>query len=227
MPASGTFFYAGFVPATGDPRDGGSWPLEDRSGAPRRLIGLRRLRDNRLVGLQPTARLTRDHMVIEATDRNRAEVRSAAFELDPHLIDVLRGGDLVAVVRTATADLGLSLLRHGDLIAAAGALTATPLGAAVRVADGPERHPLEAWSSSPDAWVDVTVADHTTRLRRGEAASIGGYVVSVIRPFEPGLPGSYESVAISRDGACPHPSAVRSAELLARRGGGLQLTLWT
>jgi len=69
----------------------------------------------------------------------------------------------------------------------------------------------------------VTIAGETARLNKGGSLTIKNYRVSAVRCFEVGLPGSYESLAVSLEGACSHEGAVRSAELLARPNAGLAM----
>ena len=121
-------------------------------------------------------------------------------------------------------------MRRGQLIMAVGAVSATPMGNDVVVQDGPvldrAAGGLEQWPRR-DIWVDVFVSGETTRLRGGEATVIGNYSVSVVRCFQDGIPGSYESLAISLDGSCAHEAALHSAELLARPNAGLAMTRWS
>ncbi len=78
----------------------------------------------------------------------------------------------------------------------------------------------EQWLGA-DTWVDVSLSGKTTRLRGGEETTIDDYRVSVICCFQHGIPGTYECVAISFNGACPHEAAVRATKLLAKPGAGL------
>jgi len=247
MPLCGTFHYAGVVPETSVDRESGLWQLEDRSGAipptrassrpwwkfwtrdPTRDADMNPLRDNRLVGLQPTLRILGGRLVLEAGARHRAEVRSASLELNESLIESLHCGDVLTLVRTRTADIGVSLLRDGRLIVAAGAVTAVTLGDNVAVrggpvvdfsAHGPEQPPRR------ETWVDVSVSGETRRLREGEETTLHDYRFSVVRCFQDGIPGTFECLAISLEGACPPEADLHSARLLARRSAGLILSDW-
>jgi hypothetical protein len=248
MPACGTFHYAGLVPDTKAALESGQWTLEDQSGAAR-LKGLSpprawgfwkrdsrrddifdRLRENRLVGLEPTLRISECHLVLETASRHRAQLCSASLEIDPSLIESLQGGDVLTLLRTDTADIGISLLRRGQLVVAVGAVTATPLGHDVGVRGGRVVNHATAGpgqSLLSDAWVEVSVSDQTLRLREGEATIIGNYKCSVIRCHQEGTPGTYESLAISLEGLCAHEAAVHSAELLARDNAGLIMKKWS
>ena len=247
MPPCGTFHYAGVVPDMKAALESGQWVLEERSGPvtqmeptpaqtwkfwkrdSRRDSRFDELRDNRLVGLEPTLRISEGHLVLEAATQYRAQIRSASLEVGRGFIETLEGGDVLTVVRTASADIGISLLRRGVLIAAVGAVTETPLGDDVGVRGGPAMDPAiavsEQWPRS-DTWVEVSVSDQTLRLRGGEATTIGKYRVSVVRCFKDGIPGTCESLAVSLEGLCAHAAAVRSAELLARPNAGLMMTDW-
>ena len=222
MPACGTFYYSGVVPDARAALESGHWTLEDQSGAALRAP-TSQIRDNRLIGLEPTLRISERHLVLETTSRHRAEIRSASVEVDRSLIDGLQGGDVLTLIRTGTADIGISVLRRGQLMVAVGAVTVTPLGDDVRVRGGPD---VEEWPRT-DTWVEVSVSAETLRLRGGEATAIGSYRFSVVRCFQDGIPGRYESLALSLDGFCGHDSAVRSAELLSRPNAGLMMTTWS
>ena len=229
MPACGTFHYSGVVPGAKAALESGHWTLEDQSGAALRAP-TSELRDNRLLGLAPTLRISECHLVLETASRHRAQIRSASLEIDRSLIERLQGGDVLTLIRTATADIGISVLRRGQLMVAVGAVTVTPLGDEVRVRDGPVvEHAMagpEEWPRT-DTWIDVSVSAETLRLRGGEATAIGSYRFSVVRCFQDGIPGTYESLAISLDGFCGHEAAVRSAELLSRPNAGLIMMKWS
>ena len=243
MPLCGTFHYAGVVPDTRAARESGQWQLQDESGAEVRYrpwwkvwkrdptgdADLDALRYNRLIGLRPTLRISGGHLVLQAPGRPWAQIRSASLELAPSFIESSRGGDILTLVRTGTADVGVSVVRRGRLMVAAGALTAIPLGDDVVVrdgptvdlsADGPERWPRL------DTWIDISVSGEARRLRGGEGTTISDYMFSVVRCFQDGEPGMYACLAITLRGACPHEAALHSAELLARPNAGLTMSEW-
>ena len=233
MPPCGTFRYAGIVPD--DLRRAGGWKLKDQSGAPAGILGFLSGRGdslfrNRLVGLQPNVEISDRHVILKASGRRRAQVRSAAIELDAPLIDVFKGGDVLSVVRTATADIGVSLLRATQLVFAVGAVTEVSLGGDVTVRGGPELNfaapDSDQWPRA-ETWVDVSTSGTATRLRGNEESSIGHYRFSVLRCFEDGIPGTYECLAISLNEVCPHGAALRSAKLLARSNAGLVMKEWS
>jgi hypothetical protein len=79
MPHCGTFQYTGVVPPDG--LRSGSWTLQDASGAS--VIGRGDpLSDNRLVGLQPKLEISNGQLVLKASGRDRAQVCSAALQVD-------------------------------------------------------------------------------------------------------------------------------------------------
>jgi len=168
-------------------------------------------------------------VILKADGRSRAGIASASLELDRSSIDAWQAGDVLTLVRTGTADIGISLIRHGQLMAV-GAVTTIPLGNDVVVQGGPLFNRAagnpEPWPR-PDTWVDVSVLGDTNRFREGEARALRGYRVSVVRCFQDGVPGSYKSLAISLDGSCTHEGAFRSATLLARPNAGLAMTRWS
>jgi hypothetical protein len=221
MPLCGTFRYAGVVPADGP--QSYRWTLQDESGASAKAQG-DPMFDNRLVGLHPLLQVSTDQLILRAFSPHRAEVSSAALKLDPDLIQSFRQGDVLNLVRTGTADIGISLVRRKQLIFAVGAATEVPVGEAVSVRAGScldsPKLDLEHWPRK-DTWVDVAVSGETGRLRAGDKTVLGDYAISVLRCFEDGVPGTHECLAISLNEACDYAAAVRSAELLAVPNAGL------
>ena len=125
MPACGTFHYVTSVP----PRDRwGDWVVDDASGAKPDAADVDPLLDRRLVGLRPRLIVDGRRLTLHARDLPRASVRSASFDLDEDLLDMVRAGDRLVLIRTACADLGVSVLRDDALVFAAGALPALALG---------------------------------------------------------------------------------------------------
>jgi hypothetical protein len=66
-------------------------------------------------------------VTLTATEKH-AIASSFWFNVDRELIAMLRGSDVLHISRTHRAGLGLSVLRDGQLIAAAGAVMHVPLG---------------------------------------------------------------------------------------------------
>jgi hypothetical protein len=243
MPLCGTFHYAGVVPDQQASLEG-QWTFEDLSGAEmfprveppaawkfwkptaRPADGLDRLRDNRLVGLQPAVRISGSHVILQAASRHRAEVCSASVELDRTLLEGLHAGDRIELVRTGTADIGVSTLRDGELLWAVGAVTAVPLGPMVRVQGGPAvKTALNEWPRT-DTWVEVSIGAQTSRLHDGEELTLGEYRVTLARAFKDGIPGQYENAAISRHGSAAHDAVIRAAGILGESNAGLTLNTW-
>ncbi len=127
---------------------------------------------------------------------------------------VLRGGDVIRVVREKTGDVGVAVLRDGRLVVAIGALAALPLGGGVSVGNG---------AVDATEYVAVRVGAESARLARGEPVAMGDYELEVVRPALDGIPGHCESVAVCRAGACSLEAAVRSAQLL---DAGLGMVRW-
>lgn len=227
MPPCGTFQYSGVIP-TDWPHPQEVWKLQDQSGAKPGKTANPMLH-NRLVGLEPILEISDGRLLLTASDLHRAEVRSAALEFDPALAAVLRGGDILSLCRTDTANFGLSLVRAGRLLFAVGAVTQVPTGEVFAIRGGGPRREnvtLEFLIAPPkDNWVDVTISGEARRLLTGEEAVIRGYRISVLRCFEEGLPGRYECLAISLEGTCPHEAALHLATVLAEPNGGLKMIL--
>ena len=212
MPLCGTFHYVAAVP---DGFEVSRAPIRarDESGPansrhPDPLLG------SRLVGFEPSIEIRGHRIVITASSRERAEVSAASFAMDPELIEVLRGGHVIRVVREKTGDVGVEVLRDGRLMVAIGAVTALPLGGDVSVG-GEEDDATE--------YVAVRVGAQAQRLARGEPVTMGDYELEVVRPALFGVPGHLESVAVCRAGVCSLEAAVRSAQLL---DAGLGMVRW-
>jgi hypothetical protein len=211
MPLCGTFHYVAAVP---DGFEKSRTPIRARdengpthSCYPDPLLG------SRLVGFAPSIEIRGHRIVITASSRERAEVSAASFAMDPELIAVLRGGDVIRVVREKTGDVGVAVLRDERLVVAIGAVSALPLGEGVSVDGGAEG----------TGYVAVRVGAETAPLAQGEPVQMGDYEVQVVRPTVDGIPGHRESVAVCRAGACSLDAAVRSAELL---DVGLGMVRW-
>jgi len=244
MPLCGTFHYAGAVPDLQAGLELAQWTLEDQSGAEmiaqiesptwwkfwkrpaRPADRLDDLRDNRLVGLRPVVRISGSQLILQAARRHCAQVRSASVELDRTLLEGLQAGDRIELVRTGTADIGVCLLRAGELLWAVGAVTTVPLGPVLRMRGGPAVNPaLDAWPQR-ETWVEASIEGQTSRLHDGEALTLGEYRVRLARAFKDGIPGQYENAAISRGGGDLHEAAARAAGILGKRNAGLTLTAW-
>jgi hypothetical protein len=72
-------------------------------------------------------------VTLTVTEKKHAIASSFSFNVDRELIAMLRPNDVLYISRTHCAGLGLSILRDGELVAAAGAVTCVPLGPTVSV----------------------------------------------------------------------------------------------
>jgi hypothetical protein len=145
----------------------------------------------RLVGFEPTLRISGIRLILEAHSRHLSQLRSASLELDAALIETFEAGDLLTLVRTPTADIAVGVERQRRLIAAIGAVTVIPLGDMVAVVGGPtiDVSTPDRWPRS-ETWVDVSVSGETRRLHGGDDVTVRDYCVSVIRTFEDGVPAT-------------------------------------
>ena len=75
----------------------------------------------RLVGLRPRIRFWGEKIVLIAESQDDAPIRRFSFPVGEAVFLVARAGDALHVVRTATGDVGLSLLRDDRLVLALGA----------------------------------------------------------------------------------------------------------
>jgi hypothetical protein len=228
MPPCGTFHYGGVVPGGQVGRATAQWLLDDRSGAElARQVdspGMRK-RDNRLVGLHPSARISGSQLILQAPSSDYAQVHSASIELDHGLLANLRAGDQIELVRTATGDVGVCILRADELLWAVGAVTTLDLGS-VRVRCGFVEEPSPDARPRLDTWVQALIDGQTTRLRAGDELILGQYRVTLARAFRRGLPGRCENAAISRAGDSLREAAIRAAASLRRGDAGLTMTGW-
>lgn len=223
IPVEGTFDYAFDIAA--DPRTAPTRGRgRERPGATgKRLVGLAPVlsaEDYQGEPWQLRARLT-----LTASDPEHALVRRASFPVDRGLVDVLRGGDVLSVSRTACGGLGLSVVRGDRLIAAAGSIVSVPLGSDVTA-----RIPLDLIRDAErilrgrdpryqlcDHPIELTIAGETQILHRGRPR-MGPFDVLVVHGFLPGVPGTDMRVSIERCGACPDTAAHTTAQLFEEEG---------
>jgi hypothetical protein len=188
----------------------------------------------RLLGGSPTLRAVHyerqawqlyARLTLTAADSHDALVAQASFSVDRNLIHMLREGDSLYVSRTACGGVGLSVIREGGLIAAAGAITHVPLGN-----DAFARLPLDlirqaeslfqtrdAEYEMGDCPLELSIAGET-RILHGGSPQIGPYDVVVRHGFVRGLPGTDVCASIERRGVCPDTAAHTSAQLLEEEG---------
>lgn len=223
MHPTGTFDYVFVVPE--EPRNGS---LRVRGSLREPL----QRSDRRLVGHAPilqTVEYQREpwqlynRVTLKATDRwkGRANVAAASFSVERGLIRMLRPGDLLHMTRTSCAGIGISVLRAGHLLAAAGAITSVPLGADVSA-----RSPSDLIGQAEaifrtrdpeydlrDYPIEISIAGKN-RILHGGRPTIGPYEIFVRHGFVSGIPGTAESASIERRGVCPDTAAHTSAQLL-------------
>jgi hypothetical protein len=238
IPLCGTFEYVVVVPQAGENR--APWrvqlckPIEPTGDDVRddRLVGHSPSLDISAAGMTPDMRTSpftgtagprvlRSRMTLTATKRTHARVASVSFHVDQALTTALLPRDMLFLARTACGGLALSIVRDGQLVAAAGAASAVPLGELVRV-----RIPIDAIREAESVFrkndpefefrevpIEIRLGEVTRVLHRGRLRH-RSYEVFVEHGFYPGLPGTNECVAVSLTGTCPDIAAVASAQLL-------------
>jgi hypothetical protein len=234
----GTYEYVAIVPEAG--QDQAPWRVGLRT--PIELAGNDRL-NARLVGHSPTLEITdagitpsvrispltwkvgpkvlRSRLTLTAETSHYAEVASAAFHVDQALTMALSPRDMLCMARTPCGGLALSIIRSGQLVAAAGAVSAVPLGEFVHV-----RTPIDTIRAAEEVFrkrdpefafgelpVEIRIGEQTRLLYSGRP-QLDSYKVFVEHGFYRGLPGKDECVAISLIGSCPEVPAIASAQLL-------------
>ena len=150
-----------------------------------------------------------------------SEVWPLHFHVDRRMTTRLCAGDIVHLRTTHCGGFAISILRNGELLAAAGAICQVPLGNHV-IARVPaelldeamaviwRRHPDFHWHESP---VEVSINGECDLLLRART-SIGGYDVFMVHGPTWGIPGTDECLAISRIGSGLEVSANTTALLL-------------
>jgi hypothetical protein len=213
MPPCGTFRYRGVVPSNWPHNR--TWSVHDASDAIRTPAS-DSLRAARLVGLNPTVEVGDQDLSLRAESRQRALVRTAVLPFTDALVAAMATGDELWLVRTNTADLGLSLIRGGGLVFAVGAVSQVPVGSQLRVSSGGDpgdhlfRSSFGEGSAHPirDTWIrdtclEVGFGDQTVRLRSGDRASLGTYEAYVLESRQDNVPGTHETAAVLDSGSVP------------------------
>jgi hypothetical protein len=160
-------------------------------------------------------------VTLSATEKKHAIASSFSFNVDRELIAMLRANDVMHISRTYCAGLGLSILRDGELVAAAGAVIDVPLGPTVSV-----RHPRQLIEQAEAIFrvrdpeyhmrnypVELRVGDVLHILHEG-LPTIGDYEILVRHGHIWGIPGTDECVSIERLKVCPSTAAHHSAQLM-------------
>jgi len=238
IPLCGRFDYVAVVPESG--RNRASWNVRLRT--PVELTG-NDMVDDRLVGHSPTLSISdagitpdarvppftgrarpkvlRSKITLTASQRKHARQASAAFHVDQALTMLLSPGDMLFLERTGCGGLAFSIVRDGQLIVAAGAVSNVSLGEPVHV-----RIPSETVTEAEDVFrkhdaqfrfpelpVELRLGEHTRLLFRGRP-ELESYRTWVEHGFYRGIPGTNECVAVWLSGTCPDIPAIATAQLL-------------
>ena len=238
MPPSCTFDYVVTVPE----RYGeGSYPWAVQCRKPIESIG-HHLSDDRLVGLSPEFRITEgglapksafggslsvnsvvscSRLILTRASTN-APVACVSFLVPEGLTRRLQARDTIHLVRTSIGGLGISVLREGQLVVAAGAVMSLPLGHGIEVSI--PRHLIRAAEAKfrevdpqfkfHELPVEIRIRDERRVMFRGWP-QMGHFKVFVKHGFIPGIPGTHECIGISAIGACPEMVASGAALLLS------------
>ena len=189
----------------------------------RRLVGHAPVLDAAEYQREPWQLYSR--ITLTASARHDAVVASASFSVDRELIRALRAGDLLHIARTGCGGIGLSIVRGGLLVAAAGAIASVPLGSDVSV-----RLPMDLIEQAESIFRTRDPQYHLgdyplqlsiegeTRIVHAGRPRIGPYDVLVRHGFRLGLPGTDACASIERRGVCPDTAAHTTAQLLESEG---------
>ena len=171
------------------------------------------------------ARAERSRLTLRYTSARRRVPSTSTFYLDRDFASRLQQEDVLYTASGMHGALGVSVLRGGRLLAAAGAVTAVPLGTDVhvripfdllRAAQGiyRKRDPEFSFVKVP---VEVTVAGRT-RLSLGGRFVLGAYDIFVEHPYFDQTDGFDECAALSLCGVFSSVAANSSAQFLAFGG---------
>ena len=195
------------------------------------------LSDNRLVGWNPLLHISdvgltpnpgptrpavlRSELRFVAQDERYAASSSVSYYLDRVLMNAMRPGDVFHMARTCCGGLGVSALRQGNLIFAAGEISAVPLGSGIRAKIAGDlilaaerifrQH--DPNFEFPELPVVIRDAESCDILFHGSIRK-NGYRIWVWHGAYQNDGGTAECVAISLDGACDHTATCASAQLL-------------
>jgi len=244
MPPCGTFRYFTIVPAEPLDERSSPWPVRlaekiDETGRERH--------DYRLTGLSPYLEITdagrtpnpsvsrpsvfRSRLRLIASGRRNSTVSSASFYVAKDLTSRFEPGDVLHMARTSCGGLGLSLLRGGRLVFAAGAVSSVPLGddvhagtpyACVQEAESLFRNfdPEFEFEELP---LLISICGHS-RIRFRGWQELGEYVCWIEHGYMRGIPGENECAAFALKGACGATPASSTAQLL--NGGEIETVHW-
>lgn len=177
-------------------------------------------------------RVMRSRITLTAAERAFATVAAASFDVSRALTSWLRPGDTLNLVRTGCAGLGLSIVREGCLVAAAGAVASLPLGDLDEVtvsADLCSEAEAAFRKHDPEfefrEWPVMVRSGDERAIMFNAWRSIGRYNICVLHGFHEGDPGTNECVAISAGGVSAPGPVLHSAEFLDG-GDGLTMRRW-
>jgi hypothetical protein len=163
----------------------------------------------------------RSRLRLAASGKQYASVAELSFVLDRGVISALRGGDLLHMARTSCGRVGVSAIRSGQLIFAAGAVTAVPLGCdfeaqvphdLVREAEAVFRK-RDSGFQFAEYPVEIRVFKER-HIRYNGRMNLGPFEVWVLHGHERGYPGRDECVSVVRTNSCPVVDANSSALFL-------------
>jgi hypothetical protein len=177
------------------------------------------------VEYQPQSWQLYARLTLTASDPHNASIAQASFSIDRGLLNVLRRGDELHLGRTSSGGIALSMLRQRSLIAAAGAITAVPLGD-----DAAARLPLDLVREAEtlfrihdvayemhDIPLEISVAGLKRILHRGRL-QMGPYEVCVRHGCDRDEGARDVSASIERRGVCPVTAAETTAQLFDQEG---------
>ena len=150
-----------------------------------------------------------------------SDTREVMFRVDRRFATMLRAGDVLHIGSGSDGGIGLSVLRGQRLVAAAGTVTAVPLGDEIKVSSpGDLRREAEAAFQRRDptyylrSWPIEVETEGETLLMDWGLPTLGAFKVHVWHGFRDGK----ECVGIARVGVCPDSAASLTAEILDQMG---------
>jgi len=168
----------------------------------------------------PNPHVPRSRLTLTASGQDLADASAVSFYIDKRLALLIHPRDTLNITRDGTGRWGLSLIREGELVFAAGAITAVPLGERVKTkipydliqaAEALFKKQDEAFEFY-EYPIEVTVGSEQ-RIFYGGRRLVGGYHVSLMHGFRIGELGENACGALLSVGAC-HVSAAFFAERL-------------
>ena len=156
----------------------------------------------------------RTRVTLTALEERGAAMREFSFPVDRRFTEMLKPGDRIHMSSGYDGGFGISVVRDGTLVGAAGSVSNVPLGDGITV-----RYPgnlvqkaqavfraIDAKYEMSDCPVEVTVGTETRYLHWGRP-TIGDYEVFIVRPFR----HHRECVALTRRKVCPDCAATLTA----------------